>query len=740
MSYSTDNSLTYESRRSGSWKKKNTNIRARKMKKRENFLLYKNNLKKIKEHMNIDLSKTLKIYADQHKNHMDGIKELEKKWKKAVKKKRKLEKIMKLDRKRNMKKRRKLSVKSNTRTSSRTSSNTSLSLSTNTIESIGFSKKSDYDLDEINRKIDKMDYVLKFLEHMEGELIKHLDKEEKNIDREERVNKEHWGWAKKAARAAAARARRAAAAARRRAAAAAAAARRRAAAAARRAREAARRAAAAARRKAEAIRRAAARAAAAAKRAAARAAAKVKAAALAAKRKAAALARAAAARVKAAARAFIKRFAGNKSDPWWMKAIKAFPGGTKIYRAVKKWSKKLTAPLRKVINKARSAATSAWNKVKSMTNKIKNFAKKLKDLPGRLFKKAWTSITNTFKRAGRFVTDSVKSVFKGMKKVAKSAFSWIKKAVSTVSKGIKKFASKGWTWIKSTAKKMFGFFKKILIKIWNWFKKIMTRLFAFLKALFFGKGFVARIMRTLVKIVLNLFLGPPGMMIARIKYLNSTLDKWWLMIPPLSIFPLSIAGTAMFMNGKIKKGVDDELPYDTGYMKLIVLLGIALPVMQLVLDTTWFSWLYAIFVFGIWFFVYSMRDQKKCKKVRGRKDGWKPAKFIRTASNAALMFVILRDFMEIFFALLGKLPYVGVIFNLLNGLPFFNKVIAASSSAVLTYILNNMLNNTPFTKYCNDYPMKKAKNVGIRSLVSLLVYFLMYVVNYNMKEMIKFSL
>ena len=190
MSYSTDNSLTYESRRSGSWKKKNTNIRARKMKKRENFLLYKNNLKKIKEHMNIDLSKTLKTYAEQHKNHMDGIKELEKKWKKAVKKKRKLEKIMKLDRKRNMKKRRKLSVKSNTRTSSRTSSNTSLSLSTNTIESIGFSKKSDYDLDEINRKIDKMDYVLKFLEHMNGELIKHLDKEEKNIDREERVNKE----------------------------------------------------------------------------------------------------------------------------------------------------------------------------------------------------------------------------------------------------------------------------------------------------------------------------------------------------------------------------------------------------------------------------------------------------------------------------------------------------------------------------------------------------------------------
>ena len=64
---------------------------------------------------------------------------------------------------------------------------------------------------------------------------------------------------------------------------------------------------------------------------------------------------------------------------------------------------------------------------------------------------------------------------------------------------------------------------------------------------------------------------------------------------------------------------------------------------QLVFDTTWFSPFFAVYVFGAWFFIYSMRDQKKCAKVRGRRDVWQPAKFLKTDANASLMVLILRD-------------------------------------------------------------------------------------------------
>jgi hypothetical protein len=723
---STSNTI---SRRSGSWKKSNNGKKI--IKRRKNYILYKENYNKLKEAYRNEFKEPVTSILEMETIHKDGLEDLRNKWKDARKNKRKLEKLLHFKRK-NIKKRRKLSSKFKSRTSSSSAS----SLSTNTIESIGLSKNSDYSLDKINRKLDKMGHVLKFIEYMNNKLEEH----DKEHWRGKKKYKEHWDWAKKKYEAAKAYARRKAAAARRRIAAAA----RRVAAAARRAAAAARRAAAYARRKAREaaarIKRAAQRAAAAAKRAALAAVRKAKAVALAIKRKAAALARAAAEKIKAAARklaAAMRALGGKKSDPWWMKAIARFPGGMNIYRAVKKWSAKLTAPFTRVINKIKSSATSAWNKVKSMSNKIANFAKKLKDLPGTLFRKAWTSITNTFKRVGRFLSDSVKTVFKGMKKIAKSAFSWIKKAVVTVSKGIKKFASKGWTWIKSTAKKMFGFFKKVLIKIWNWFKKIMTRLFAFLKVLFGGKSLVAKIMTFLVKIALNLFAGPPGQIIARIKYLNGSLDKWWLLIPPLSIFPLSIVGTGMFMNGKIKKGVDNELPYDSGYMKTIALLGLSVPILETVFDTTWFFWLFSIYIFGCWFFVYSMRDQKKCKNVRGRKDGWKPAKFIKSSANSALMFLVLRDVMELIVAALGRLPYIGAIFKLLNALPLVNTIFSNMSSAILTYVLNNMLNNTPKTKYCNDYPMKKAKARAQQSIIALAIYFLAYSATFRIKMMIK---
>lgn len=400
------------------------------------------------------------------------------------------------------------------------------------------------------------------------------------------------------------------------------------------------------------------------------------------------------------------------------------------------------------VSAIRSAVSAAVNKVKRrmqglinsakaygrrMYNKATSFARKISGLPGRI----WSSITNTFRRVGRFVTNSARRAFTGIKSIASSAFNWIKGAVKTVSRGIKSFVTKGWTFIKNTAKKIFGFFKGVLVKIWNWFKKIMSRLFGFLKKLFAGKGLVAKFLRFMMKILLNFLGGPPGQLIARIKYLNGTLDKWWLLIPPLSLPPLSIVSVIFFMKGKIKRGVENDLPYDNGYMRSIALIGMSLPILELVFDTTWYAPFFALYVFGAWFFIYSMRDQKRCKQVRGRRDGWKPAKFLKTAANGALMFLILRDFIEILFAAMGRLPYIGSVITVFNSLPFVNVFVGTSTAAVITYIINNMNNNTPSTKYCNDYTMKKGTHQAMRSLVSLVIYFLLYSMNFRIKDMIK---
>lgn len=43
--------------------------------------------------------------------------------------------------------------------------------------------------------------------------------------------------------------------------------------------------------------------------------------------------------------------------------------------------------------------------------------------------------------------------------------------------------------------------------------------------------------------------------------------------------------------------------------------------------------------------------QKKCKKVRGRPDGFAMSKFLKSASNASLTFLLVRDLMEVFLVL-----------------------------------------------------------------------------------------
>ena len=54
-----------------------------------------------------------------------------------------------------------------------------------------------------------------------------------------------------------------------------------------------------------------------------------------------------------------------------------------------------------------------------------------------------------------------------------------------------------------------------------------------------------------------------------------------------------------------------------------------------------------MYTLGSWFLIFSMRDKKKCKKARGREDGWQLGKFLKSASIGSIAFVILRDFIEL---------------------------------------------------------------------------------------------
>jgi len=425
-------------------------------------------------------------------------------------------------------------------------------------------------------------------------------------------------------------------------------------------------------------------------------------------------------------------------------------GGKVVGWAKKAWNSVKNC-IKKIGNGIKRGALSVTSGIKSGVMSIGRGIKSSVSSIGRGIKRGVSSVANSVKKMAKSIGSSMKNMVTGVLKTMGGSvmgmikkitsiggiFGWIRKLVRTASKKLRSWVSKGWTFIRNTMKKLFGWFKKYLLKIWNWFKKIITRVFDFLKTLFGGKNLIAKFLNFAMKIVAILFLHQPGQLFVRIKYLNGTLDKPWLLLPPLNFFPFSIVPLYMIMKGKVKKGVDDELPYDQ-FLATILLLGMSLPTLEVLFDTTWFSPFYVAYVFGSWLFVYSRRDTKKCKKVRGRPDGFAMSKFLKSASNASLTFLLVRDLMEVFLVLGEKIPFgIGVIFKILNRIPFVNGLISTSSSASLTYIINNMLNNTPFTKYCDNYSMKKGTYRAMVSLASLLLYFLTYNMNIQLKDFLR---
>ena len=400
---------------------------------------------------------------------------------------------------------------------------------------------------------------------------------------------------------------------------------------------------------------------------------------------------------------------------------------------------KISQRVTSVVNSAKGfvggITSGIKNAVSTVISSVGGVLNRMKNSITSGLSKAYNTVKTTLSSVGKKIVDSAKTIIKKIGGVAKKGFKFIKDAVKKVSSHMKNFVVKGWTWIKNTVKKAFDFFKRLLVKIWNWFKKTISRLFTFLKTLFGGKTLVATIMKFLIKIILPLLGGVPGQLIARMKYLNGSLDKWWLLFPMLTVYPFSIVPTAMIVLNEIKPGVDDELPYD-GFLRTVMLLGVTFPALNLLFDTTWLFPLYSLYTLGSWFFIFSMRDKKKCLKSRGREDGFQLGKFLKSASIGSVAFIILKIYLDLFG---DSIPLIGMVIGKIGDIPLLGDMFIHSLAAASTYILVNMLNNTPrstplkpplnrvpklIKAYCDDYPKKKGIHTAMVALGFLSIYFL----------------
>jgi hypothetical protein len=76
-------------------------------------------------------------------------------------------------------------------------------------------------------------------------------------------------------------------------------------------------------------------------------------------------------------------------------------------------------------------------------------------------------------------------------------------------------------------------------------------------------------------IILTLFGGVFGQLVARIFLLDGSIDKWYLLIPPLSVYPLSLYPAYLLYYNKIKRG-EDGSPFDNSVIIPALISGIIL--------------------------------------------------------------------------------------------------------------------------------------------------------------------
>ena len=247
-------------------------------------------------------------------------------------------------------------------------------------------------------------------------------------------------------------------------------------------------------------------------------------------------------------------------------------------------------------------------------------------------------------------------------------------------------------------------------------------------------------------ILMTVFGSFIGQLIVRITALDGSLDKWWLMVPPLTVPPLSLVPTYLILDNKVTRG-QGGLPYDL-YM-LIPAISAVLTSLYLERGLGQTGYLASVVKFIIIFTTMSMslyyRDYDICiDKIIHRApkidtktslvttslsylnnklehfDESKQLSFTKIVVQSAMM----TGLIPLLPYATKNIPYLGDSIATLGGisplLGLILEVLVKMLGIMILYIFVNMINGIDIKKSCKK--TFKTKTVVVVSIVSLMTF------------------
>jgi hypothetical protein len=187
---------------------------------------------------------------------------------------------------------------------------------------------------------------------------------------------------------------------------------------------------------------------------------------------------------------------------------------------------------------------------------------------------------------------------------------------------------------------------------------------------------------------------PWGQLFARIKFLNGSLDKWYLLflqIPPISFIPMIMMKYGVIKAGKTQNPIDYAII-------LPVIAKLTFPILlPLLIDEedspfsfqTILTILYIVVLFG----VNMYRRHKTCKSIT-----------IKSPGKALIDSIIMDGISRILPFIMDYLPGIGSILSIFKTMPAVEPVmdnIMSAMSVAAGYILVNIINQGSINKFCS---------------------------------------
>jgi hypothetical protein len=221
--------------------------------------------------------------------------------------------------------------------------------------------------------------------------------------------------------------------------------------------------------------------------------------------------------------------------------------------------------------------------------------------------------------------------------------------------------------------------------------------------------------------LLTLFLGSPGQLAARIKYLNGSLDKPWLLLFLLP--PLSIISSIWFFFDWVEEGKGSD-PVDDFMYALPITSVIFTFIFYNLCDASDFISTPLVVLFNIMMFAVARvyRKMEDCSDNSERNFGSAVQKGITSA--------ILSQIINVVIGFMGYLPYIGIVFKLWDVIGIVPGLDVGILCAIINLYLNMEVNSNDesFNKMCNNkqsiLTLGTASRFAIASVISIALSFI----------------